>query len=501
MTVSIRLALLIAKLVAKGVTPLDATAWTVVASDKYNKSSRAKYTYHHPVFGQFGSLAAAKDAHLVSVVVKAAPDRKSRLVDGIPLPPAKAARLFLPTETKLPSMILSAGSVGAMRMLTNASWHGGSAADEKTAVDPSFAHKLDVVVVHAVAGRRVPDAAWHMHALQQHMGFTAIHKSSAVVDAESGRVMVLFLTGHDLPGLDALSRRLPDLHERLHGTVNANNARKGIHMFGYRWNSQGHCNHACRDNMRTGYYPCSSLSSAHSIWRGDGGRMQEAVVGSAAAICELERMVSPSMAERRTAHATASGHPGIWPGTPHDVCPAPTLGVSRAYVSLPHVDHSFADLAETIAWSSKGVPDGSGFCFAVSDAGVVFDLLAHEGTMCIVPGSVMHGTPRLSPGFPSDHSGIGMVVLNKANLLSAEAKADTREITARLTESGNPFVQRFYVSDPNSVSCKVCGRGDRAAQLLLCDNCHLGYHRSCCSVESVATNSTDEWLCHACARF
>jgi hypothetical protein len=386
-----------------------------------------------------------------------------------------------------------------MRMLTASSWHGGPA--DNPAVASSFASRLDVVVVHAVAGRQVPEAAWHMHALEQRLGFRVISKSSAVVDADSGRVMALFLTGHDLPGLESLSQRLPNLHERMQGSMNGNGVRKGIFMFGYRWNSQGHCNHACRGNMRTGYYPGGSLASARSIWRGDGGLAQEAVVGSATAICDLERVVSPCMAERRAAHAVASGHPGIWPGTPHAACPAPALGVSRAYVSMPHVDYSFADLAETIAWSSKGVPAGSGYCFAVSDAGVVFDLLAHEGTMCIVPGSVMHGTPRLSPGFPSDHSGIGMVVLSKANLLSAEAKADTLEIVARLKETGNPFVQRFYVSDPNSVSCQVCGRGDRAAQLLLCDNCHLGYHRSCCSAARGVGSKDGEWFCHACGSF
>ena len=492
MTAASRLRFLLCRLVANGVPPTDAKAWTVVPGAP---GSHAKYTYYHPRVGQFHALTAAKDAH-VALTTKLAARRQSHRGDTTPV---RSPSYVGPENKALPTLNMRAGSRGAMAVLVRAPWHGGGADEYAPAVSPSVASKLDVVMVRADAGREVSGTAWHMRALEQDLGFTVIRRSSAVIDAGSGRVLALFLTGHEFGDVAALSLRLPDLYARLKGVMNPNRVRPGICMFGYRWNSQGHCNHACRPNMRTGYYPCGTLASARSLWRGDGGLTQDAVVGSAAAMCATERLVSPSMAARRAAHAEASGHPGIWPGTSHQTCAAPTLGVSQSYVSPPHVDHGFADMAETIAWSSKGVPQGSGYCFAVTDAGVVFDLLAHDGTMCIVPGSVTHGTPGLAPGFPSEHAGIGLVVLNKANLLSAEAKQDTQEVALRLTDTGNPFVQRFYVSDPDNVRCEACRRGDLAAELLLCDNCHRGYHRGCC-LPGASSFSSKEWLCHGCAQ-
>ncbi|KAF2350689.1 Zinc finger RING-type [Trinorchestia longiramus] len=73
---------------------------------------------------------------------------------------------------------------------------------------------------------------------------------------------------------------------------------------------------------------------------------------------------------------------------------------------------------------------------------------------------------------------------------------------------GGPVVRTEEVSevqphdipheDEDITCCEVCRRGDREAELLLCDGCDLGYHMSCLR-PPLRSVPVQEWFCPACA--
>jgi len=54
-------------------------------------------------------------------------------------------------------------------------------------------------------------------------------------------------------------------------------------------------------------------------------------------------------------------------------------------------------------------------------------------------------------------------------------------------------------SSTSSIACVVCGKGDDAPTLLLCDRCNRGTHLACFQPPLLDLPKDDEWLCDACA--
>ena len=246
----------------------------------------------------------------------------------------------------------------------------------------------------------------------------------------------------EFPELAALGPKLPGLHRKLFGKLSPIPSRPGLGMVGYRLNKNGYTH--TKRNMRTGYYCGKSATLAKAMFEDD--NMKAIVVDVASEMCRIEMDVAPPMGVHRAEHARESGHPGIYPGVPHSVCTAAALGYSEGYVSAIHDDQGSEDMTETIAWCSKDVKRDSGYAFGVFPAGVLFDLLAHDSVMCMVPCALEHGTLALNDG--SKHKGVGVVIVNKANLVTPEAIADSAVLTERLDAGGkvkNHFLGNYSV--------------------------------------------------------
>lgn len=71
-------------------------------------------------------------------------------------------------------------------------------------------------------------------------------------------------------------------------------------------------------------------------------------------------------------------------------------------------------------------------------------------------------------------------------------------MTTRMSESGGVEFVSYCMNHGSLSSCKVCGKGDRPENILLCDNCDAEYHIDCLDppLKSIPEH---EWFCPQCA--
>lgn len=469
--------LLVSRLVSAGVPRAIALLWQVTGTNQ--TGNKFPYTYKHPtVPGVHHSLTIAKTAHIKFwTTTRQQPARQ-------PARQPPAPQQQAPQQS------------AAVNNLAAAWWNGAPG----VAIAADMRDKLWAVTVNHSDFKARPDppvADWHATALVEKHGFRKLSRSSVVIDRATNRVLAVFATGADVPRLRDIASLGGDVYSLLGAHMIENRRRQGISMFGLRYNK--HTDGTCPNTMRTGYYAAKSRESAIQLNRDP--RLRKAVVPMVQGMCEVERLIAPAMGAHRLAHANDIKHPGIIPGeVSRAACPATACGVSRAYVSKCHTDTGFAGMSETIVWSSAGVDPSAGYSFAVIDAGVVFDLTADVATMVMVPGELRHGTLRLKPGCCPDHSGIGVVILNKANLLRPDALKDIEEINRRVAShtTCNPWLQAFVCNDEyDATVCKCCGKGDREHLLFMCDECNDGYHTTCLGMKK-RPRSEDKWFCPSC---
>lgn len=449
MTADQRWRLLVRRLVKAGIDRSEAEAWHV--RDDPNRPGR--YFFAHPcIRGAYTGLTRAKLAHLAHAGsmpgLAEAPGRARAIADG-PRNALAAARALpgrAPVARPLVDgtrnhIVFPAGSPRAVDLLRRSRWDGVVVTPKASEAIASSLHAtLDVVCVASGApGFTIdpPESAWTGRTLQHAHGYLRVDRDCVVLARDCRQVLAVFITGKALPAVAQAAGSLPALQQTLGASMWAQKNRPGLTMFGVRWNR-----HERVENARVSYYAAKSLPAADSLYNSPSTKA--AVLGTATAMCSAEREVAPTMAAHRAAHGLRSGHPGIWPGsgvTPQ--CPVPALGISRGYVSPPHCDKGFMHMAETIVWSTRGVKPQAEYCFAVTDAGVLFDLCADEAVMCMVPGTVRHGTPRTRKGF-ADQPGTGAVIISKANLLTSDAQADMATLRRALPSCRtNPLVGEF----------------------------------------------------------
>lgn len=484
MTASDRRRLLIGQLVRGGVSRKDAERWRVMDMPR----TPGRYLYVHPVVTGKGpcieTLSAAASAHLALSRAPVGARARARARPG-----ADRAKEDARTGARAHA-VHAAGSASALALLRAAEWEGV----EGPAVAPALHGRLDVVELRdAAAFGADPDPAdWTLRGLVRRRGYHLAERSCAVVAAGARPVMLaLCVMGPAAPPeLAAAAAHLPELHAGLAPRMKPQSARPGIVMFGVRWNK-----HAPIGSVRTGYYVAASPEDALRMRRD--AALRDLVVGAATAMCAAERAASPAMAAHRAEHARRSGHPGVWPGAPVRGCPAAALGVSRAYVSPAHNDAGYRSMAETVVWNTRGVPRAADYCFAIVGAGVVVRL-GEPDVMVMVPGTVRHGTPRPAAGH-AEHPGVGAVIINKANLVTDEALADTRQLRARLDGTAtNPFMGGFG-ADEACIACRICAKQD-ARLMLLCDECNEGYHAACLRLGLARPEDAPaRWFCPRCS--
>jgi hypothetical protein len=151
-------------------------------------------------------------------------------------------------------------------------------------------------------------------------------------------------------------------------------------------------------------------------------------------ICGFETAVSPAagVARLRLKQETAPRH-GICP-TYKQRFGAMGLGVSRGYMSYPHVDRGL--LLETVAFLLDLEQS-----FASCRAGVLVwrpasDVGPPKPVLVLVPSGDPHGTPRHGPN--GVHDGVGVVIVTNAPMCSVAAKRDFAKLPA----------DPCYVSEP-----------------------------------------------------
>ena len=454
----------------------DADRWTVVESG----GRRSKYLYKHPRFnGTFGGLTAAKNAYLASVKVD----------EGV------RPNVRGPGRRAVPVDLLAKGSKEALAALKRAWWSEGDVEKgvdplARSAIAPSLWKALDVRLVDDDGeDSNIPPADWTRDGLVEKHGFAVVSRSTAVIDRASGRVMGLFVLGEDIgPDFVRTCEGLKGAYAVMKECFPENCQRKGIRMFGLRYNKQ----ETRRKRHMTTYYVARNLRSAILA-----DRQREVVLDVARGICAAERRVAPDMGARRVEHAQTCCSPGIYPGVPIAECAATSMGLSMGYGSTEHEDEPERNQSETIAYCSEGVSPEAGYVFAFSRAKVVADLTASKASLVMVPGRDRHGTPRVRAGH-ENHSGVGVVVISKANLLKDEAREDVAMLRWRI-ENGqagkNPFVPN-YAAREGCECCVDCGRSDRAAVLVLCDVCNRGRHADCHGLKGVPKGG---FVCRECA--
>lgn len=361
-------------------------------------------------------------------------------------------------------------------------------------IGQKYLHIVDVILVDTAAFSQTAFVkgahGWTRRGLLDR-GFLSVSRPTvllALAEQERYHILALFLTGTEVEGLSGLSRKFPQLHETLIGRMNPIRLRPKLCMIGYRWNRWG-----SSSNLPTGYHCTTTLKHAVSLWRDSVAKAL--VVSVATRMCDVERDVSPVMARHRAQHAVDSAHPGILPGISTLSCPAHALGISKGYVSDAHSDASAKGMVEMIVWNSDSLKKKAGYTFAIVDAGVIFELRSDSGAaMCMVQGSVRHGTPRLDPSFRGLHCGFGAVVINKENLLSEKAVAGTKRVRER---TSNPFISSFARADRQCHAkrhCRECIRSYGA--VMECAECNKAFHPMCAAV--TASSKVGLRLCPAC---
>lgn len=427
----------------------EAQTWKLVpVADRKNR-----YTYTTRLFaGSFTSLTKAKEAHLTW----------------------GASR-----DVSSPYEILPRGSPAALTALKRAKWR--EVACRKPCVGSEVALLVDVVVVDASRFTDIGDIGdehWTKRGLVKR-GFLSTGRASVVLERGTMHILSMFLTGAEVATLSQLAARFPALHCDLLPNMNPIPSRPDLVMCGYRFNENQENNSYLRKNLDTGYYCVKSKQRATELWRDEGAKGR--LVEVASAMCDVERSVSPAMAEHRAGHSEKSEHPGFLPGVSKKRCSAVALGISKSYVSRDHFDEGAEGMAECIVWMSKRMRKTSDYVFADVGARIVFDLVNPSGAaMCLIPGSERHGTPGLRSGCDDHHEGFGAVILNKANVASERAITSTRKLVRRLRKRKvptNPFLGSFSVKD--QLECRVCGETGAPVDIRVCGECNQGVHRSC----------------------
>lgn len=415
--------------------------------------------------------------HLVSYMGHVGASSK---FEDCPPTPTPCTVTTMPVHTVLP-----AGTRDAAKALRGARWagisRGGSASISNT-----YLKVVDVILVDTSSFQDMVfvkgAAGWTKKGLLDR-GFLSVSRPTVVLCKDTSHILALFLTGEEVTGLCNLTLKFPELHKSLVGPMNPIRKRPKLCMLGYRWNRWKY-----HLTFQTGYHCTKTLKQAIQLWRNKAAL--GLVVDVATEMCATERDVSPAMAHHRSLHAEDSAHPGILPGVSTVSCPAQALGISQAYVSDVHSDASAKGMVEMIVWNASGLTRAADYCFAIVDAGIVFDLTPQCGAaMCMVQGSVRHGTPGLATGFRGVHRGFGAVVINKQNILTDDARVGTKRIRDRTT---NPFVQSFAQEKRH---CHLCSSA-RIETLESCEECNKSFHPRCAPV--VRSCQVNMKLCTAC---
>ena len=483
--------LLIRKLVLHGIPLADASMWKI----KPSSCDKSKYEYNHEnIERTLYSLKSAKEAHILYESRKTSTKKKTRKVARKkPVVVPKKVPDAPPAEQQHHQKI-NRGTPEALKAIGEAWWE--HATGTSPAISEKLAKELDVVVVvnsdFWKSKTKPPVSAWSLDGLVL-LGFQKVTRSSLIIDS-TGRILSLFVNEKNVKILKKATRDFDVIHERLERVMIPNVQRPGIWMFGYRFNKNQDCRTKTPHKiMRTGYYQVRTLRNAVEL-NGD-ETFKRQLVDMASRMCEAERYCAPAMADHRMKHAIESGHPGIIPGVCIADCPAQASGISKGFVSKVHTDAGFSKGggAETIVWEAIKNKEG-GQCFAIVDAGVVFEFGDSKQVMIMVPGKLRHGTPRCRRGFTS---GIGAVIVNKKNLLSDEAKRDSEIIRWKLEHgqaSSNPFVSGFATNDAYDYPCKNCH--STKGEILLCDTCNQGSHLAC---EKQPMEVDGSWNCSKCS--
>ncbi|MEW5313380.1 MAG: hypothetical protein WDW38_004951 [Sanguina aurantia] len=265
----------------------------------------------------------------------------------------------------------AAGTPEAVALIEQgAGWEGVSDQHARLpAICSELRQLLDVVLVarerftSTQREQLAPD--WNMAALVGRHGFLRVCRPAVVLERGTLLVMGVFLDGTVLRELPSLASRLPQLHKTLVRRMNPSTVRKGLYLYGYRFSTSHNRLSQNHLMLQAGYHCCTSLKNAVELWYDEAEKAS--IVGVPSDICKLEAKVAPAAAYRMD-HAVKSCHPGISLGVSIEDCPAHAVGASVGYASLLHCDNkkkSHQHMPETILYNSAGVPEGSGYCFAI----------------------------------------------------------------------------------------------------------------------------------------
>lgn len=311
---------------------------------------------------------------------------------------------------------------------------------QQPAISQAFRGMFQVILADttdSASASAVKRSDYNMQGLTTRHDYLRVTRASLVLERGTFYVLGVFVTSRVASQLIDLAEQLPLLYTTMDRHLPDCCDRPGLRMFGCRYNKYG------KGLAHMGYYCCRDAWDLY-----EDGEVQNLVVNTVSGVCDLESLISPPMGEERRRHAQESCHLGIWPRTSIVKCPASALGISRGYGSRFHNDYG-DQMSETILFDTRDVPTGSGYCFAIARARVVFSLLESEvgdAAMTMVQGTVLHGTPDLNPGFGA-HGGIGCVMVNKTNLLSAQNVRWSKLLDQRLDspewDSICPFTSEF----------------------------------------------------------
>jgi hypothetical protein len=288
--------------------------------------------------------------------------------------------------------------------------------------DSKFSHfnfekyKFDIIIVtrKAKAQTFFADDPEYISVTQTYPLITG----SCVVCTERGSIMNVFVTGDDLPSLNALSTQArvalecakTDLKPRHSFAVGGDYSHRDpeyatkmrnmqVRMNGTIWN----------DGLQT-------YTSATPGWGGkyftqyfrrrpgtDLTTFSLPFVG----MFRVEEDVVPAIADARRTLQSEKRIPSAFPGIPCNWMPATQVGISENFSVKTHGDSCISSVTETIFWANRNIPNAR---FAVTSLEIAFDIGSRP---CILfqKGNEMHGT------VPGTEGSCGLVLISKRNTL------------------------------------------------------------------------------------
>ncbi|KAG5184087.1 hypothetical protein JKP88DRAFT_244958 [Tribonema minus] len=240
------------------------------------------------------------------------------------------------------------------------------------------------------------DKRWNVNFLRVR-GHACVTRSCVVAEASTLHILAVYTAG------DYVERALQFSFRKVHAAATRSGflARKSIHVIGSaRTNYKG---------VKPEYYVKTLTASSAD---------RDVLQVAAYKLTELERSLSPALYAFKLQNVS-NIHPGLLPGFPATQCNAFMMGVSKGYASAPHRDKSAVEL---IGWDMRDArsigPEGLGF--SLYSCRIVLSLSAHRKASVLVAGDVVHGT--LCPPRPHQHRAIGIVLSQKANMLTPASK-------------------------------------------------------------------------------